>query len=144
MSLEECFGKGLLKKDKPDIAKARLSLKVAKENLEDARSQLEAGLYKWTFIAAYTSMFHAARALLYKDGMKERSHFCLCMYVKERYQGRIEARYLNEFNMLREQRHRIMYGDENIKVKEVEEAEAESSIKIAAGFIAAVGKILEG
>ncbi|NYZ76717.1 HEPN domain-containing protein [Candidatus Micrarchaeota archaeon] len=141
--IEECFAKGMLKKTKSDMGKAMLSLKVSGENLEDARSQLENGLFKWAFIAAYTSMFHAARALLYRDGVKERSHFCLCAYVKERYRGTIEARYISELNILREQRHRIMYGDENIKTKEVEEVEAESAVAIAAGFLEAVEKIIK-
>ncbi len=138
----ECFVKGLLKKGKPDLGKARLSLKVSEQNLDDAATQINAGLAKWAFIAAYTSMFHAARALLYRDGVKERSHYCLCAYVKEKYRGAIEEKYLNEFNVLREQRHRIMYGDEGIKTKEVETVEAESAVAIARGFLEAVKKII--
>jgi uncharacterized protein (UPF0332 family) len=135
---EGCFAKGMLKKSRPDEGKAKSSLKLSKENLDDARTHLENRLHKWAFIAAYTSMFHAARALMYRDGVKERSHFCLCVYVKERYSGKIEARYINELNLLREQRHRILYGDEDIKSREVEESEAESALAMAKGFFLAV------
>ena len=141
---DKCFAKDMLKKTKKDIKKAESSLKISKENLEDANSQLESRLFKWAFIAAYTSMFHAARALLYKDGIKERSHYCLCIYVKENYRGIIEAKYLNELNILREQRHRIMYGDENIRTKEVEEVEAESAVVMAEGFLKAVKNLILG
>ncbi len=142
MNLDECFAEGLLKKSRPDLEKAKLSLKIARKNLNDAEGQLKMGMYGWALIAAYTSMFHAARALLYKDGVKERSHYCVSTYLKEKYAGVIEAKYLHELNVLREQRHRTLYGDIDVKVKEIEEAEAESSIAIASGFLAAVAKIL--
>lgn len=139
---DECFKKGQLKKSFPEPEKARASLKLAKSNLDDARSQYENKLYNWALIASYASMFHSARALLFRDGVKERSHFCLCAYVREKYHGIIELKYLNELNILREQRHRIFYGDEDVVVKGVHETEADSAIKIAEGFLQAVEKLV--
>jgi uncharacterized protein (UPF0332 family) len=141
-SLDDCFRDGLLRKTSPDMNKARASLKLADSNAEDSKIHLGNRLYKWALIAAYASMFHSARALLFKDGIKERSHFCLCAYVSETYRGRIEAKYLNELNILREQRHRIFYGDEEVAEKSVEEAEAESAVSIARGFLGEVKKIV--
>jgi uncharacterized protein (UPF0332 family) len=141
-TVDDCFEKGQLKKASPDIAKARASLKIAKSNIDDAKVHLETKLYNWALVASYASMFHSARALLFKDGLKERSHFCLCLYVREKYKGVIEGKYLNELNVLREQRHGILYGDENIKLKEVHEEEADSAVKIASGFLQIVEKII--
>ncbi len=85
-------------------------------------------------------MFHAARALLFKDGHKERSHYALCIYVKERYGTKIEMKYIHELNTLRMQRHDIMYGLE--ERPEIMEIETESAISVATGFLGAVKKLL--
>lgn len=33
--------------------------------------------YRWSIIQSYYSMFHSARALLYSQEYREKSHFCL-------------------------------------------------------------------
>ncbi|MBI5227550.1 HEPN domain-containing protein [Candidatus Micrarchaeota archaeon] len=141
--LDKCFRTGQLKKSVPDMEKAKASLISSEENQKDAQVQLDNKSYKWAFIAAYASMFHAARALLFKDGVKERSHFCLYLYVKEKYGGIIEEKYFSEINTLREGRHAILYGDEDIKIKEVDEVEADSAVKIAKGFLDSVKKLIK-
>ena len=140
--LENCFEKGQLVKKAGDLKKATASLKISREHIGDAKVHQDNKLYNWALIAAYTSMFHAARALLFRDGIKERSHFCLCVYVKENYKGQIELKYLNELDILREQRHRILYGDRDIETKEIQEEEADSAIKMADGFLESVKKII--
>jgi uncharacterized protein (UPF0332 family) len=142
-TLDDCFRKGDLRKTQPSIAKASASLKLAKDNASDAAVHINNKMCKWAMIAAYTSMFHSARALLFKDGVKERSHFCMAIYVKEKYTGAIESKYLNELNVLREQRHMIFYGDENLNVLDAEEEEADSAVKLAMGFLESVKKIIE-
>lgn len=143
-TIDRCFQIGQLKKSVPDIGKAKSSIKISEQNYADALVQFENKCYKWTFIAAYASMFHAARALLFKDGVKERSHFCLCNYIKEKYRGIIEEKFLNELDNLREGRHAVLYGDEeSIKTKEVDEAEADSAVKLSKGFLDAVKKLIK-
>ncbi|HNT60637.1 MAG TPA: HEPN domain-containing protein [Candidatus Bilamarchaeaceae archaeon] len=141
--VERCFSDGMLKGTGADMGKALSSLKISEQNLEDAKVSAENGVFNWALIAAYTAMFHAARALLYKDGVKERSHYCLCAYIKEKYRGALEAKYLTELDVLRGQRHRIMYGDEDIVRREVEETEAHSAIEMAKGFLEAVRKLVK-
>jgi len=132
----------MIRKSAPDINKAKNSIKIAERKIEEAKKISNAGVFDLALVTAYTAMFHAARALLFKDGYKERSHFCLCTYVKATYSGRIEAKYLNELDILREQRHMALYGDENLVLKDVEESEAESAIKLAEGFLAVVKKLI--
>ncbi len=67
----------------------------------------------------------------------------MAIYVKEKYTGLIESKYLNELNVLREQRHMLFYGDEDLNVKETEEEEADSAVKLAIGFLESVKKIIE-
>ena len=143
MSMGECMRKGLLVKMPPDLQKAHNSLTIAEAKLEIAKKEFNANIFEGAFINAYTTMFHSARALLFKDGIKERSHYCLFLYILEKYRDKIEMKYLNELNSLRMIRHKVMYGDdEEVTIREVEEAEAESAIKIAEGFLSTVRKII--
>ena len=89
-SLDECFERRNLKKANPSTAKAKASLAIAENNLRDARIHRDNSMYNWALIASYASMFHSGRALLFRDGIKEKSHFCLALYVKEKYKGTIE------------------------------------------------------
>ncbi|MDO8660770.1 MAG: HEPN domain-containing protein [Candidatus Woesearchaeota archaeon] len=111
---EECLQKGLLKKGTPDFEKAESSLAIAEKRLEEVHKliNLDSDLL---LVQIYMAMFHTARALLFKDGIKERSHYCMFLYVKEKYGDKLEARFLNELNALREQRHEILYGLEICK-----------------------------
>ncbi len=60
-------------------------MEVSEAKLEEAEKALRAGIPDATVILAYTSMFHAARAVLFRDGIVERSHVCLIEYLKETY-----------------------------------------------------------
>ncbi|MBI2079371.1 HEPN domain-containing protein [Candidatus Micrarchaeota archaeon] len=140
-TLEACIENGLIRKDVPDLQKAKNSLKTAEHNLDLAQRNLEAGIYESALISAYTCMFHTARSLLYKDGYKERGHYALYIFLLEKYSNKIEAKYINELNTLRSIRHKVIYGNEELAIREVEETEAHSSIKIAEGFLKSVKKI---
>jgi len=57
---------------------------------------------------SYTAMFHSARALLFKDGIKERSHICIVSYIREKYP---ELRRLsNQLDAYRRNRHNTLYA----------------------------------
>jgi uncharacterized protein (UPF0332 family) len=135
MKIHECIEKRLLKKDVPDIDKAKKSLDTADHKLSIAKKELEAKIYEGALISSYAAMFHAGRALLFRDGFVEKSHFAVYAYIKERYEDRIEARYLTELNTLRLQRHAVMYGIEEGERKGMDEEEASEIIRIAEDFI---------
>ena len=83
-----CLDKGSLRKASiaPDLASKELDL--AKADLNAAKSSLKGNDSKWDTVQAYYSMFHAGRALVYKEGYRERSHACLIIALKEIYQGK--------------------------------------------------------
>jgi len=60
-------------------------LEIAKEDWKTAKESLTRKNYKWSTIQSYYSMFHAARALLYNQGYRERSHYCLVVGIRELY-----------------------------------------------------------
>jgi uncharacterized protein (UPF0332 family) len=139
VNVEKCIAGGLLAKAKPDLEKAQSSLDMAGHKLGLAEKELEHGIYENAVISAYASMFHSARAVLFRDGYKERSHFAIWVYLNEKYSDRIERRYLSELNSLRLERHELMYGLG--KNPEVLKSEAESAIRMARGFLGAVRKM---
>ncbi len=60
-------------------------LKGSGSDLATAKASYEAGDHKWATVQAYYSIFHAARALLYNRGFRERSHRGLLKALAELY-----------------------------------------------------------
>jgi uncharacterized protein (UPF0332 family) len=57
-------------------------LEAGKKDLASAQRDFGVGDYKWSTTQAYYAMFHAGRALLYSEGYKERSHYCLLVALE--------------------------------------------------------------
>ena len=87
---EECFEQGLLKKIKPNLKYSEQSIKQAEHFLEEADILIENRINDMAFIALYNASFHAARALLFRDGIKERSHYCVSKYIEDKNKGEIK------------------------------------------------------
>ena len=139
MDVEECLEKGLLKKDNPSIEKAKRSIEIAVSKLEKARALIELEILDMSEINCYSAMFHSARALLFRDGFKERSHYAIYIYLKEKYSDKIELKFLNELNVLRLDRHEIFYGLEEIAL---DKGEIKKTIKLCEEFIEEVRKLI--
>lgn len=108
MKMEECFRKGLLKRTSPDMENALRSIDLSKSNIEDAIENMSIHRYRVVAISSYSSMFHAARAVLFRDGIKERSHECIPVYLKEKYpQLETTANILDSYRRFR---HDAIYG----------------------------------
>jgi len=137
-NLEDCFKFRLLRKIRPDLNKSKTSLKIAKIKLESAKKAFNAGLFDLSIISSYTGMFHAARALLYRDGIQEKSHFAISVYLKEKYKDKIPQGILNSFIVHRIERHDVLYGFEYEAGKE----DAKSAIQDAETFLKEIEKIL--
>ena len=54
----------------------------AAEDLEEAKLGISNGKFKWPTIQGYYSMYHAARALLFSEGYRDKSHYCLYAALK--------------------------------------------------------------
>ncbi|RLJ00362.1 MAG: HEPN domain-containing protein [Candidatus Aenigmatarchaeota archaeon] len=142
-TLEDCFKFRLLRKIRPDIEKSKRSLEIARERLKTANTAYDIALkfkfFNFVIIEAYMAMFHAARALLYKDGIQEKSHFAMYLYLKERYSRKIPFHIINLLNIHRIERHETMYGLEYQPTKE----DAEIALKDANIFVKEVEKVLK-
>ena len=138
MRLEECFEKRLLRKIKPDMKKAKKSLETSKKKLEEAKKALKLRLFNSCMIMAYTAMFHAARSLLYKDGIQEKSHVCAIIYLKQKYMKELSATLINALNVHRIERHEALYGIEFV----VTEDDCRIAIEDAEDLIKRVERLL--
>lgn len=139
MDVRECLERGLLKADVPDNRKAQRSLIVARLRLSKAARLIAAGFFDDAIVNAYSAMFHAGGALLFKDGFREKSHYGLYVYVSERYKDRLEPRFISELDSLRLERHEIMYS---LDAKSIPQNETKAVLKVAKDFVAAIEKII--
>ena len=82
-------GKTLVKKE----------LAIAQSDLSDARAGFNNQRHKWSTVQAYYAMFHAARALIYSRGYREKSHHCLAVALRKLFveEGLIEAQAVRDF-----------------------------------------------
>lgn len=131
MKIERLIEKKLLKKESPDIEKSRQSIKVAQTKLDNAKKSVESDLYESAIIFSYMAMFHAARAILFKEGYTEKSHFAVVEYLKERHSRTIGTTLISRLNTLKTQRHEGLYGLEADFTKE----DAELAVKHAKEFL---------
>ena len=134
MNLKDCFDQGLLKRIRPQPEAAKKEIKKAKEYLEKARMNYEMDIHDITVVAAYTAMFHAARSLLFINGIKERSHVCIVSYLKSKY-PKLEH-HIRVLDSYRRFRHTALYA---LDVR-ISGNEAEVALKLADEFITEIEK----
>jgi uncharacterized protein (UPF0332 family) len=139
MNIKKCFEQRMLRKITPDPKKAKRSLEIAESKLKTAKDAFKKELYGPTIIYGYTSMFHSSRALLYKDGIQEKSHFCLVLYIKEKYSKNIPPYLINSLNSFRKERHETLYGLDFIETKK----DAELAIHDAEQLLDTIKKIVK-
>ncbi len=74
-------------------------LEAAKEDLLDAKDLFSRGRFKSATTLAYYTIFHTARALLYKKRYREKSHIQLAFAIKAFYvdEGLLPQEYYDNF-----------------------------------------------
>lgn len=138
MRLDDCFKKRLLRNIKPDMKKSLRSLEIALDKLKTAKTAFERELFDACLIYSYTSMFHSARAILYRDGIQEKSHVCIPLYLKEKYANKISAYLIQSLDTFRKERHETLYGLDFV----VSKKDAELSLNDAEAFYQEIKNII--
>ncbi len=137
MNTEECFKKGLLRKFEFPSEVVAKEIKNAERHLENATRCMDAEMHDLAVVSVYTAMFHAARAILFKDGIKERSHICVILYLNNNYPEL--KNYVKILDVYRRSRHTMLYG---IDVEDVAE-DANQGISAAKEFIEKTREVIE-
>lgn len=98
MKIDELIEKEYITRILVDKKLILKELEEARYDLDKASIALEQKDFKWAIVKAYYSMFHAARALLFSLGLKERRHFAVGMVLEQLSEdGKLESKYVNDF-----------------------------------------------
>jgi len=136
VNVNDCFEKRFLIRVAPSIEKSEKSLEQAAYFIKQAESNLPLENYKLVLFCSYTSMFHSARAILFRDGVKERSHVCVIEYLKSECPE--ITSFANTLDSYRANRHNVVYGLDYL----VSEIDAQESINDAMEFLAKIRKMI--
>ena len=99
MDIKECLEKGYLVKIKAKEDLIKKEMEEAEYDFDKAKKAFDNEDYKWSIVMSYYTMFHAARALLFKLGFREKRHFAISVVLEElNKKGKIERKYINYFN----------------------------------------------
>lgn len=94
MNIQDCLDEGYLRKIKSDPKLVKKEFSESLYDLNRAKRALEDNDYKWTIVKSYYSMFHAARAVLFSLGYRERRHFAVQIVLENLVkEGKLESIY---------------------------------------------------
>ena len=138
--LDECYERGLLRKVPASNDKAMRSLSQAREWVDEAGHDCDAGALRSALMAAYMGYFHAARAVLFRDGVREKSHYCIGVYLESyREKGLLEDEWVLQFDRMRGLRQSDQYSLDARPTL----AEVRQSVKDAGFFIERIERLLQ-
>lgn len=100
----------MLRKTAPSLSQAISSLEKAGQALDDAEANLNQGRYDATILLAYMSLLCASKAILFKDGVREKSHICISRYLEASHRHEIGPRTIRLLDSFREERHEVQYS----------------------------------
>jgi len=97
---------------KPDRELVLKEIQGAEYDLEKAKRSMKQSDFKWATIQAYYAMFHSARALLYSEGYREKSHRSLLIALRELLikSGKMEEELTQNFEDVMDLREEADYG----------------------------------
>ncbi len=131
--IEKMFKNGLLKRETTEPEKTSASLKLAAHYLGRAKGVLKQDFYDVAFLMAYNSMFQAVRALLFSQGIKERSHYAAIHFLKQQQNDAELSKLLEIVDDYRMNRHMVQYDGSNVSQNAALEAvkDAEKFLRLA-------------
>lgn len=140
MNIEDCHRKRMLREMGPDVPMSDKALDMAYEKLNRAVDLKEDGFNEEAVVASYSGMFQAARSLLFREGIIEKNHYCVVLYMKENHEDSIGPELISWLDMYRTERHLWFYGVESLRTNR---EEAEEAIYRANKFIDRISRLLE-
>jgi len=138
MDVKDLIEKGYLEKIEPDAKLVNKEFEEAKYDLKRAKDALEENDFKWSIIKSYYSMFHAAKAMLFSFGLREKRHFVIGIVLEKlSREGKLQFRYVDDYKG-------AMLAREDADYRYVHAKDtAEYLIEIAEDFIEKMKEILQ-
>ncbi len=84
-------------------------------------------------------MFHSARALLFKDGITERSHACVIAYLSKEYGQSLGQDHISWIDTYRLERHESFYG---LEAPGMDKYESKDALNKAEKFLESIKNII--
>jgi uncharacterized protein (UPF0332 family) len=111
LRFKNCVEKGLLRKIPASEDNAIRSINKAESWLKEAEKSFQGEAYDSSVLSSYLAMFHSARAILFIDGYREKSHACVARYLEEQYvnKKKLEKKWVELLDHHREIRHNDQY-----------------------------------
>ncbi len=136
---EKCLKKRKLREFSRGKYLVEKEYNIGLKDLEDAKDSFKRKKFKWATIQAYYAMFHFARALIYAENYREKSHYCLMVALRALYveKGKLDLNLVESFQRAKTLRENADYYDE------WSETGAEELLKSAEKFSVKVKEILE-
>jgi len=98
MDVKDLVEKGYLEWIKADVKLINKEFEEAEYDLKKAKNALEENDFKWSIIKSYYSMFHAAKAVLFSLGFREKRHFAIGIILEKlSREGKLEFKYVNDY-----------------------------------------------
>ncbi len=139
IDVKGCVERGLLRRIAPSNEKALQCIKKSSELLGEARACLENGQLNATVLAGYTALLNAERAVLFRDGWRERSHECTIRYLEKNYGRKMTPDVIALLERYKTSRHDTQYD----VTYSPDETEAASLLEFAEEFIKTARGIIE-
>jgi uncharacterized protein (UPF0332 family) len=99
MDIEACLKEGFLQRIKIESDLIKKEVEEARYDLDRAKRAFEDGDFKWSIVKSYYSMFHAARAVLFSLGLRERRHFAIRVVLEDlNARGKLESKFISDFS----------------------------------------------
>lgn len=137
MDADDLFDEGSLEKVEPSLEASAKSLKMAKNWLRRAKDSNILGYKDMTVLASFISMFHAAKAIMLKDGVREKEDRVVAEYVRRAYPE------LKEHATSLDQYWRLASAIQRDPEISVDGSDAKGALNSAKGFIKFVERSLK-
>lgn len=109
-----------------------MSLKKSRAVLDEAQKNLDSEAFNSCVYSSYLAMFHSARAILFRDGVREKSHFCIARYLERYVESKhVEQKWIDLLDRIRDVR---LAGQYDLAYSSTGE-EAESCLRVARDFV---------
>ncbi len=140
-NFNDCVREGLLRNIPPSKEKADGSIRAATKWLDEAEKNLNNETFNSSVLSSYLAMFHAARSILFFDGFREKSHYCMARYLEEKYVKKklLENKWVELLDHYRELRHDSQYDVSFFTSKD----EAKTALETAKQFLERMKSLLE-
>lgn len=138
LDLEGCMEKGLIRKIPASREHALASFGKAEDMLNDAKANLGEERFDAAALLGYVSILNCARALLFRDGYTEKSHYCIARYLEAKYSRELGVGTILEIDSFRQLRHEVQYS----AAYSASESEAKKALDFVQEFLGRVETLL--